>query len=93
MLNRRGFLGALATALAGATLDPEKLLWEPGKRMISIPAPVVRAGLPPYSWITAEILQVLKNKLVLNMGIYDTTWNFSHRHQKGLILSLTPEHN
>ncbi len=36
MLNRRGFLAAIAAAV---TLDPEKLLWVPGKKLISIPAP------------------------------------------------------
>ena len=36
MLNRRGFLGTL---LAGAALDPERLLWVPGKKLISIPKP------------------------------------------------------
>ena len=35
-LGRRGFLGAL---LAGAVLDPEKLLWRQGEKLISIPAP------------------------------------------------------
>lgn len=39
MQNRRGFLGMLAAAIAGATLDPERLLWEPGKKLISIAAP------------------------------------------------------
>lgn len=39
MLNRRGFLGLLAGAAAGATLDPERLLWVPGKKLISIPKP------------------------------------------------------
>ena len=34
-LARRGFLGLLA----GAVLDPERLLWTPGKKLISIPAP------------------------------------------------------
>lgn len=38
-MNRRGFLGALTAAVAGATLDPERLLWEPGKKLISIPKP------------------------------------------------------
>lgn len=33
-MNRRGFLGALM----GASLDPERLLWTPGKKLISIPA-------------------------------------------------------
>lgn len=36
-MNRRGFLGFIGAALAGATLDPERLLWEPGKKIISIP--------------------------------------------------------
>lgn len=34
MLNRRSFLASL---LATAVLDPEKLLWVPGKKLISIP--------------------------------------------------------
>lgn len=29
----------LFALLAGAVLDPEKLLWEPGKKLISIPKP------------------------------------------------------
>lgn len=36
MISRRGFLGALAAAFAG---DPERLLWLPGKKLISVPAP------------------------------------------------------
>ena len=34
-MNRRGFLALLA----GAVLDPERLLWVPGRKVISIPAP------------------------------------------------------
>lgn len=39
-MNRRGFLGTL---LGGAALvaDPERLLWTPGKKLISIPKPVI----------------------------------------------------
>ncbi len=40
-MNRRGFLGALLGTAAGLALDPEKLLWVPGKKLISIPKPVV----------------------------------------------------
>ena len=44
-MNRRGFLAALAGAAAYA-LDPERALWVPGKKLISIPAPrVVLPGL------------------------------------------------
>ncbi len=31
----------LFALLAGAALDPEKLLWRPGRKLISIPAPSV----------------------------------------------------
>lgn len=41
MNNRRGFLKFLGGAAATATLDPERLLWVPGQRVISIPAPRV----------------------------------------------------
>lgn len=43
-MNRRGFLGFLGAAVVGAALDPEKLLWVPGRKLISIPpAPKVDA--------------------------------------------------
>jgi hypothetical protein len=35
-MNRRGFLATIAAALVA---DPEKLLWEPNKKFISIPRP------------------------------------------------------
>ncbi len=50
-MNRRLFLSTLAAGLAGATLDPEKLLWTPGKKLISIPAPQKLLGPLPY-WYT-----------------------------------------
>ena len=31
-MNRRAFLGTLAAGLAGAALDPERLLWIPGRK-------------------------------------------------------------
>lgn len=40
MTSRRGFLGAIAAALV---LDPERALWVPGRKHISIPAPVFLA--------------------------------------------------
>jgi hypothetical protein len=42
-VNRRGFLSALfGGAAAAATLDPERLLWVPGAKTISIPKPRIR---------------------------------------------------
>ncbi len=37
-MNRRAFLAALVGAAAAAA-DPERLLWVPGRKLISIPAP------------------------------------------------------
>ncbi len=36
-MNRRGFLGSLATFAAALTLDPEKLLWRPEAKTIFLP--------------------------------------------------------
>lgn len=37
-MNRRGFFGTLFGGAAAMALDPERLLWVPGKKLISIPA-------------------------------------------------------
>lgn len=37
-MNRRGFFAAFAAIAAAATLDPERLLWVPGRKLISIPS-------------------------------------------------------
>lgn len=36
-MNRRSFFRAAIAAVAVAAADPEKLLWEPGRKLISIP--------------------------------------------------------
>ncbi len=36
-MNRRSFFSALAAIAATAALDPERLLWRPGAKLISIP--------------------------------------------------------
>lgn len=38
-MNRRGFLSTLIGSAGAMVLDPEKLLWRPGAKLISIPAP------------------------------------------------------
>jgi hypothetical protein len=45
-MTRRALFGFLAAAAA----DPERLLWEPGKRLISIPAPAAEM-IPTWSGI------------------------------------------
>jgi hypothetical protein len=43
-MDRRGFLSALIAAGTAAAIDPDKLLWEPGKKLISIPRHRMRPG-------------------------------------------------
>jgi hypothetical protein len=44
-MTRRGFLASLG---AGATLDPERALWVPGAKLISVPRARVFLG-PPFT--------------------------------------------
>lgn len=43
-ISRRGFLSVLGAGLAGAAIDPEKLLWTPDKKLISIPKRVIQTS-------------------------------------------------
>jgi hypothetical protein len=47
-MNRRGFLSFLGAAVAGATLDPERLLWKPGAKTISIPSPLLSFSMDEF---------------------------------------------
>lgn len=40
-MNRRGFLTALLSSAAAVAIDPERLLWVPGRKLISIPTPQI----------------------------------------------------
>jgi hypothetical protein len=40
-VNRRGFLSTLGIGGATLALDPERLLWRPGAKLISIPKPII----------------------------------------------------
>jgi hypothetical protein len=56
--SRRGFLGALLGAIAGAALDPERALWIPGSKKIFLPpvlAPLTREQIASsIAQITAQ---------------------------------------
>lgn len=75
-MNRRGFLSFLGAAVAGAilVLDPERLLWKPGAKFISIPSPALALSLEEFQYsyfrplaiqianqIDADMLKVLYN--------------------------------
>ena len=59
-MNRRGFLAALAGAFVA---DPERALWVPGQKVISIPKPAIERPRLVYfftangdTWVRAKVL-------------------------------------
>lgn len=58
-MNRRSFITGIATLIGGAALDPERLPWVPGKKLISIPKS--RNVFIPYMTVSQEMVVMLKN--------------------------------
>lgn len=53
-MNRRNFLQSAMAAAAALAVDPERLLWEPEKKTIFIPKPIVEDPFEdPYAFINA----------------------------------------
>lgn len=52
--SRRGFLGLATGIIAGMTLDPERALWVPGAKHISVPALKPEAKMTAWSYKEAE---------------------------------------
>ena len=63
-LNRRNFLSSLLGTASAFALDPERLLWVPGKKLISIPAPTV-------DWLTAHDWMFKNNPLLYQLSQID----------------------
>jgi hypothetical protein len=55
-MNRRGFLGSLAGFAAALTLEPEKALWVPGQKLISIPKPMPVLSVDDYQRLYIDVL-------------------------------------
>lgn len=53
--SRRQFFGILGAALAGATLDPERLPWRPGAKTIILPS--VKSLRDPASGMTVRFVR------------------------------------
>jgi len=67
-MNRRGFLRGLLGTGAALALDPEKMLWVPGKRLISIPA---GPRLLTIDMITYETLAFLQRNTIAMHRVRD----------------------
>ncbi len=82
MIGRRGFLGAL---LGAAVLDPEKLLWVPGKKMISIPAE--RIKIPKIRYV----LEFTRFGPVISSSVGSRAdWVVSEYYNAGWDATVTP---
>lgn len=63
--SRRGFFGLLGAVAATAALDPERLLWVPGKKLISIPSIVrVPAILRDFNYFGGGVFSFTTGKMV-----------------------------
>jgi|ERR1019366_2426481 hypothetical protein len=94
-MNRRGFLAALAGLMVA---DPERLLWVPGKKLISIPKPLLPGVLIHISsagWPGANhsrITEILKkvDQMRGNREIMEAGWGqqiFAVRGRTGALTS------
>lgn len=69
-MNRRGFLGALIGAVAGsAVLDPERLLWTPGKKLISIPKTAALSGRDAISVRMVRMWDPVASEMVHRLDV------------------------
>lgn len=84
-MKRRSFLTGLATLIGGSALDPERLLWVPGKKLISIPKPgYPRMFIPACGGISNEALRTLFNPV---HNIYEQY----EQHRKQILESVRRE--
>lgn len=70
---RRGFLSSLLGVAATSTLDPDMLIWKPGK-LISIPAR--KNTLISPSALTADMLQALQTNTIQVKLVMRHSWDF-----------------
>jgi hypothetical protein len=82
MIDRRGFLAALAAGTAGLVLDPERALWRPGQRTFFLP-PVPKT-LATDGWSVSDAgVMFRRGDIVTFDGVYDINPR-THRATKHL---------
>lgn len=62
-MNRRGFLSSLIAGGLSAAIDPDRLLWEPGKKLISIPK---ASDHPADEFVAAWVRYTKERERILN---------------------------
>ncbi len=72
MTSRRGFIGTIGALLGAATLDPERLLWVPGRIVYSIPAPpppsMVLLHTMSFGWVRVSQAELISTTGLLMAG-------------------------
>lgn len=61
-MNRRSLLKTLFGGAAALTLDPERALWVPGAKLISVPR---GNELIDPEWLSREALRILRDNLLV----------------------------
>lgn len=84
-MNRRNFIASL---IASASMDPEKALWVPGKKLISIPAKrgVIQVTLYPQTASAKALDAVLRRYPAHRIFKAMHTEIFETRDKRGFIL-------
>ncbi len=74
MLSRRGMLAALIGGGMGMALDPEKLLWVPGKKMISIPTPQMQK-IYVYRYVVEHLATAYASNITVSKVVTETDYD------------------
>lgn len=86
-MNRRGFIGAM---LGAAVLDPEKLLFVPGRKVYSIPRTLTARELADCKRVMEGLVahyyseafdRALKDAMFVGTGLMEVTLNFKPGHR------------
>lgn len=75
-MNRRSFLASL---LATATLDPERLLWTPGRKLISIPKPT------PGIWFRKDAFSMVSIPMEFKPKYFAVDFDFTEEDLKSAV--------
>jgi hypothetical protein len=78
-MNRRSFFSSLAGAAAALSLDPDRALWVPGRKLISIPKPAPVSSDAIYRLVESRIREAEKRLIAefdqLLFAAHDRVWS------------------
>lgn len=72
-MNRRRFLGSLAGFAAAMTMDPERLLWVPGKKTIVV-MPALKEWNPNLDLINEMTMKYIRDSRLVDQVFAGIPW-------------------